>query len=633
MGLPKKSMKFPVRLNIEGLEPRQLLSAANFSAHADFKHPPHLSHVPSQVQGYTPAQIRHSYGFDQVAGDGSGQTIAIVDAYRHPSIAADLAAFDLKFGIAAPPSFKAVNQTGGPDSTVKVNSGWASEIAMDVEWAHAIAPNAGILLVETKSDDLSDLMAGVDYARNVTGVSVVSLSWGSSEFRGQKAFDATLTTPTGHQGVTFVAASGDEGSGAGAEWPATSPGVLAVGGTSLKTSGSDGTYSSEASWNRSTGGVSRYEKAPAYQGILQSGGMRTSPDVAYNADPNTGFAVYSSIRDGGVVGWSVLGGTSAGTPQWAAQVALANQLRAAAGFSSLDGAAGTLPALYSLYSPPDTAGFATYTVDFHDIVQGRSTGRQRPGTGYDEVTGLGSPDAPQIIYALVHADGHIAVSNPVPTPKTTRLTARHSVAFASSDSTADVSVHRTVPAVIAVKVVEQGVGQAVSQLNPGATTASVIWANAARAILPVYVTTQFHQPSAAFIHAPVKVQLNSTELANPESEPTPQTVASIAGDVSNSVAVASRLAESAIPMFWNLGQSLPMASFADAMADFAYESSALGTAVNQVSTHVRAWTVTVSMVAVDLILIGYWHAGRQSVRGNAKDRTLQSRFCLTTIRQ
>ncbi len=631
MGLPKKSMKFSVRLNVEGLESRQLLSTVNFCAHVDSRHPPHLSQVPSQVQGYTPAQIRHTYGFDQVAGDGSGQTIAIVDAYRHPSIAADLAAFDLKFGIAAPPSFKAVNQTGGPDTNVKVNSGWASEIAMDVEWAHAIAPNAGILLVETKSDDFSDLMAGVDYARKVTGVSVVSLSWGSSEFRGQKAYDAILTTPAGHQGVTFVAASGDEGSGSGAEWPATSPGVLSVGGTSLKTSGSDGTYSSEVSWKRSTGGVSRYEKAPAYQGVLQSGGMRTSPDVAYNADPNTGFAVYSSVRDGGVVGWSVLGGTSAGTPQWAAQVALANQLRAAAGFSSLDGSTGTLPALYSLYSPPGTTGFATYTIDFHDIVQGRSTGRQRPGTGYDEVTGLGSPDAPQIIYALVHADGSIAVTNPVPTPKTTRVTARHSRVFASNNVTADVSVTPTVPVLSTVKVVAKSVRQTVSQLNLGTTTASVILANAARAILPVYVTTQFHQPSAAYIYAPVEGQLNSTELTNPEAVPAPQTVASIAGDVSNSVAASSRLAESAIPMFWNLGQSLPMASFADAMADFAYESSALGTAVNHVSTHALAWTVTVSMVAVDLILIGYWRAGRQSMRGNARAQSERSRFCLAPI--
>ena len=636
MGLPKKNVKFPARLSVEGLESRQMLSAGGSHAHLDFRHAPALAQVPLVVEGYTPSQIRHAYGFDQINGDGSGQTIAIVDAYRHPSIASDLAAFDLQFGIAAPPSFKMVNQTGGPDSTVKVNASWASEIAMDVEWAHAIAPNAGILLVETKSDNISDLVSGVDYARKTAGVSVVSLSWGTSEWRGQRPYDATLTTPTGHPGVTFVAAAGDEGSGAGAEWPATSPGVLAVGGTSLKTSGVNGTYSSEVGWNKSTGGVSHYEKAPAYQGVLQRGGFRTSPDVAYNADPNTGFAVYSSVRDGGVVGWSVLGGTSAGAPQWAAQVAVANQLRAAVGVGSLDGASGTLPALYSLYSAPNTVGYATYVVDFHDVVQGRSTGRQRPGAGYDEVTGLGSPDAPEIVYALVHAESGTVATKSVAAPKTTRVTAHHSRVLANGDTGTDAPAPSIVPAVSEANVVRGSVqAQGISsQLNVVGTGAHVTWIDAGRSTLPAYVASPFHQPLAAFIHVP-EMQLVAVGTTGSIAEQSPKSVvamvADAATDVAGSVASASRLAETAIPLFWNLGQSIPMASFADAMADFAYESSALGTVVNNVSHHVRAWTVTVAMGAVDLVLIGYWRAGMKSQR--ARGRSERTRFCMVPIKR
>ena len=379
MGLRKKNVSPPVRHRLEGLESRQFLSAACLHAQPNYRVGPPPLPVAPVVQGYTPSQIRHAYGMDQVFGDGTGQTIAIVDAYRHPSIASDLAVFDQKFGIAAPPSFRIVNQTGGSDASVKINSGWASEIALDVEWAHAIAPNASLLLVESKSDNIPDLVAGVDYARKQAGVSVVSMSWGTSEWSGQRSYDATFATPASHQGVTFVASSGDEGSIGGAEWPSTSANVLSVGGTSLSTSGTAGSYSSESGWSKSTGGVSRYEKAPIYQSLVQSGGYRTSPDVAYNGDPNTGYAVYSSVRDGGVVGWSVVGGTSAGAPQWAAQVAVADQLRAALGKPSLDGAAGTLTALYSLYNAPNTAGYATYAADFHDISQGRSTGRQHPG--------------------------------------------------------------------------------------------------------------------------------------------------------------------------------------------------------------------------------------------------------------
>src|SRR5262249_21361675 len=143
---------------------------------------------PGLPGGFSPAQIRHAYGFDQISfngvpGDGRGQTIAIIDAYDQPNIAGDLATFDSTFCIAAPPSLTKGNQAGGTSYPV-VDAGWGLEISLDVEWAHAIAPAANILLVEANSNNFSDLFAAITYAKNLPGVSVVSMSWGSSEFNG-----------------------------------------------------------------------------------------------------------------------------------------------------------------------------------------------------------------------------------------------------------------------------------------------------------------------------------------------------------------------------------------------------------------------------------------------------------------
>src|SRR5262245_50848550 len=167
--------------------------------------------------GLTPAQVRHAYGFDQMAAvngtslTGKGQTIAIVDAYNDPYIQSDLAAFDRQFGIAAPPSFKVVSQTGSTTALPRTDSGWAGEIALDVEWAHAIAPGANILLVEANSSSVNDLLTAVNYARNQPGVVAVSMSWGAGEFTSETSFNNYFTTPAGHTGVAFVASSGDSG--------------------------------------------------------------------------------------------------------------------------------------------------------------------------------------------------------------------------------------------------------------------------------------------------------------------------------------------------------------------------------------------------------------------------------------
>lgn len=412
---------------IEPLEPRRMLSAAaDITLHSDAIFRP--AAASSTVQGYTPAQIRTAYGFDQVSlgssgvsADGRGQTIAVVDAFNDPNISSDLNVFDSQFGVSALTSLKVVNQTGGTHLPT-TDSGWAGEIALDVEWAHAIAPRASILLVEANSSQLSDLMAAVDYARNAVGVSVVSMSWGGSEFfswgggefSSQTDYDPFFTTPSGHQGVTFVAAAGDSGASGGVQWPASSPNVLSVGGTSLFTTDSTGTYSSEASWTGTSGGFSQVEAEPSYQQNVQNTGVRTTPDVSYDGDPNTGFAVYDSVPDQGFSGWEEVGGTSAGAPQWAALVAIADQGRAAAGSGTLDGATQTMPLLYSLYSAPGTSGYSSYTSDFNDV-QTSGGGRfhwrfggfgsnDNPATaGYDTATGLGSPKAGPIVDALINA--------------------------------------------------------------------------------------------------------------------------------------------------------------------------------------------------------------------------------------
>jgi len=300
----------------------------------------------------------------------------------------DLKTFDRTFGLPDPPSFKKVNQTGGT-SYPQADAGWAGEIALDVEWAHAIAPGANILLVEANSSSPVDVFTAIDYARNQPGVVAVSLSLGGPEqgFNVRVA-DTFLTTPAGHiggygmpGGITFVASTGDDGAPGG--YPAYSPNVLAVGGTSLYVD-NQGNYDSEAGWSGS-GGISQVEPEPDYQRSVQNTGARTIPDVAYNADPNTGVWVYDSLAGG----WETVGGTSAGAPQWAGLIALADQAREEIlGVGSLDGPTETLPAIYS----------PIMSYDFNDVTFG-SNG-YAAGYGYDLVTGLGSPYAYWVVSDL-----------------------------------------------------------------------------------------------------------------------------------------------------------------------------------------------------------------------------------------
>jgi Bacterial Ig domain len=324
---------------------------------------------------FTPAAIRTAYGFDKISADGTGQTIALIEAYNDTHIAADLNTFDTTYGIAGgdASNFLTVATFGTQQDT-----GWGLETSLDVEWAHAIAPGAKLLVVQANSSSISDLMTAVDYARNYAGVSVVSMSWGSGEFSTETSLDSHFTTPNGHTNVAFFASSGD--SGKGTEWPAASPNVIGVGGTSLYLN-PDGSYSYESAWSGSGGGISQYETKPSYQAnVTLSSTQRTVPDVAYDADPNTGFPVYDGNYNG-QAGWLQVGGTSAGAPQWAALVALANQERG----TNL----ATSDVLNTLYNS---------TGILHDVTSG-SNGYSA-GTGYDLVTGLGTPIANAVVAKL-----------------------------------------------------------------------------------------------------------------------------------------------------------------------------------------------------------------------------------------
>jgi subtilase family serine protease len=346
----------------------------------------------------TPSEIDDAYGinlinFGSIQGDGAGQTIAIVDAYDDPNAASDLQTFDAEYGLPNP-TFQRLNQSGVAGSYPSADStgGWEVEESLDIEWAHAIAPLANIDLIEANNNGTSSLFSAVNTARDLPGVVAVSTSWGGNEFSSETLYDSTyFTTPTGHGGVTFVASSGDDG--APGVYPAFSPNVLAVGGTSLTLNASGG-YGSESGWSGSGGGISQYESQPAYQKgvVTQSTTQRTSPDVAMDADPNTGVSVYDSYDQSNP--WLQIGGTSVGSPIWSGLIAIADQGRMLANLNSLDGPTQTLPDIYAL---PES--------DFNDITTGNNG--YAAGPGYDLVTGRGSPKANLLVPALAGA-GSIA---------------------------------------------------------------------------------------------------------------------------------------------------------------------------------------------------------------------------------
>jgi subtilase family serine protease len=318
--------------------------------------------------GETPASLRSVYN---LPSSGGGSVIAIVDAYDYPTAENDLNVFSSQFGLPACTTangcFLKVYASG---TKPRGNCGWNQEAALDIEWAHAMAPNAKIVLVEADSNSFTNLFAAVDVATNqvlAAGRGEVSMSWGGSEFSSEASDDSHFQ----NDGVVYFASSGDTG---GANiYPSVSPFVVSAGGTSVNRNGSGG-FVSETGWSGSGGGPSKYEAKPTYQsGIAGTDAtQRSAPDFSFDADPNTGVSVYDSTSCQGLSGWLVFGGTSVASPSLAGIVNLSGN--------------------FYINSPAESAtiyGNYTNTRDFRDITSG-TAGSFSCKVGYDFVTGVGS---------------------------------------------------------------------------------------------------------------------------------------------------------------------------------------------------------------------------------------------------
>ena len=355
---------------------------------------------------FGPSDISQAYGFNNIyfpgsggssiTGDGTGQTIAIVVAYHQPNLIADLHAFNLRYGL-PDPQVTVCNQNGSTSAAnypANATGNWGIEAALDVQWAHALAPRANILVVEAANSGLNNLYTAVNTAAKAgTGslstlpfTTIVSMSWGAAEYSGESN-NTYFNTPAGKSGVVFVAATGD--TGGAVQYPAADPRVVAVGGTALSINAS-GTYATESAWNGSNGGFSAINSVPSYQvgitpyGAQNTNSMRMAPDVSFVGSNGTSLWVYDSY-DFPSSPWVGVSGTSAGTPCWAALFAIADQGRVNGGGTPLTGSQA-LSTLYTQYTN------GTYSYKFHDVIGGNNSS-YTAGAGYDLATGLGSPRA------------------------------------------------------------------------------------------------------------------------------------------------------------------------------------------------------------------------------------------------
>jgi len=333
---------------------------------------------------------------------GGSYAIAIVDAYDDPTAASDLQTFSTQFGIPFSASDLVVVYASGSKPPVDPSGGWEIEEALDVEYAHAIAPNAKIYLVEANSNTFSDLFAAVKVAGNLiacgqtttcpsgsTGKGEVSMSWGGSEFSGETSYDSVFTSP----GVVYFAASGDV---PGTSYPCTSQNVVCVGGTSTARQYTSGNFVNEITWPEAGGGVSGYEQGPGYQsGVGEdiqygmggnpppsgSGSQqfpnRGIPDIALDANPDTGVWVYAPSPGNGYSAWYILGGTSVATPLMAAIMNQSGRF-----FAS------SAAALTDLYGSQPSGTFKDVNFGACGLYAGF-----RAYSGWDVCTGQGAPRA------------------------------------------------------------------------------------------------------------------------------------------------------------------------------------------------------------------------------------------------
>ena len=351
-------------------------SAADW-AHSDAIRNDAKSHKTGAVanatpSGFGPTQLRSAYELPSTTA-GSGETVAIVDAYKDPKAAADLAVYRSQYGLpactVASGCLKIVSQTGSTTSLPATNAGWATEESLDMDMVSSICPNCHIILVEAKTASNANLGTAVNEAAKL-GADAISNSYGGSEATADTTDD---TKYYDHPGIAITASSGD--GGYGVEYPAASPYVTAVGGTSLSTSSNSRGWT-ETAWSGAGAGCSKYEAAPSFQSSAGTGcAKRAVADVSAVADPNTGVSVYDSTAYEGFSGWQVYGGTSVASPIIASVYALAGNT------SSVDNAA--LP-----YSHTSSLHDVTSGSDGSCTVSQLCTAR----TGWDGPTGNGTPD-------------------------------------------------------------------------------------------------------------------------------------------------------------------------------------------------------------------------------------------------
>jgi subtilase family serine protease len=386
------------------------------------------------VPCYSPQEIRKAYGVMPLLNNGftgQGQTIVIIDSFGSPTIQCDLKIFDSAFGLPDPPSFTELAPLGklkfNPQTPDMI--GWAAETSLDVEWSHAMAPAANIVLMTSPVDEtqgvqgMPEFLFLEQYAVNHNLGKIISQSWATTE-------NTLFSTPGGRQviknfntfyqqadrqGVTIFGSSGDAGVAnpningkiypfPTVNFPASSPFITAVGGTSLFAS-TQGNYHAEVVWNgglpsggATGGGISRFINEPNYQ--LQNlpasdqsllNGHRGLPDIAFNADPGTGVLVFLSFP-GVPAGWYIFGGTSEGSPTWAGITADGNQMAGRSlGFLN--------PALYVLGNSKNARN------SFHDITTGNNSQDNIQGfsatPGWDVTTGWGTPKAANLLQELI----------------------------------------------------------------------------------------------------------------------------------------------------------------------------------------------------------------------------------------
>ncbi len=339
-------------------------------------------------RGFYPCDLQYAYNLP-TRTRGTGQTVAIVDAFDDPNAEADLAVYRTTFGLPACTTangcFRKVNQTGGTVYPAP-NAGWAGEISLDLDMASAICPNCNIVLVEATTAGFPDLGLAVNRAA-LMGANAISNSYGNTEFPGETGVDTFYN----HPGIAITVSSGDGDFVAGTQYPASSPFVTAVGGTRLSVAANSRGWS-ESVWNTKAGegagsGCSAFEPKPTWQ---TDGGctFRMVADVSAVADPATGVAVYDTYA---APGWQVYGGTSVSAPLVGAAYALA---------------ANTANLVYGSYPYGHTSAL-------NDVTAGNN-GTCTPlylctaGPGYDGPTGLGTPSGTTALGSAVGATAALA---------------------------------------------------------------------------------------------------------------------------------------------------------------------------------------------------------------------------------